>query len=415
MRDRDLYARILGIEAPWGVVDVQLDADQVEVRVEHSGKGLRCPTCGAKSSKHDVRRRSWRHLDTCQLKTVITADVPRVSCEEHGVHQVEVPWAEPRSGFTAMFECLVIDWLMEASITAVAKRLRCSWDQIDGIQARAVSRGLARRDADEVKLVEHLAVDETSFQKRHEYVTIVTDATDGRVLYVADERNKEALDGFFWDLPLDNVLAIESISMDMWHPYIDAARDHVEDADSKICFDRFHVSAYFNKGVNDVRKAEHRELRAAGDDRLGRTRHLWLKNEENLSDAQRLHFDELRNQALKVARAWAMKETARGLWSYTTRGWARRAWTKLLEWMRESALAPMMKLADTLERHLEGILNAVVLGRNNAKAESTNGRVQMLKKRACGYRNRNRFRNSIYFHFGGLDLYPRLAQAHTKA
>jgi len=88
VRDRDLYARILGVEAPWRVVDVKLDENQVEVVVEHSGKGLRCPTCGAKATKHDVRRRSWRHLDTCQLKTIITADVPRVSCEEHGVHQI---------------------------------------------------------------------------------------------------------------------------------------------------------------------------------------------------------------------------------------------------------------------------------------------------------------------------------------
>ena len=415
MRDRDLYARILGVEAPWRVVDVKLDENQVEVVVEHSGKGLRCPTCGAKASKHDVRRRSWRHLDTCQLKTIITADVPRVSCQEHGVHQIDVPWAEPRSGFTAMFECLVIDWLMEASTAAVAKRLRCSWDQIDGVRERAVARGLARRDAEDSKIVEHLAIDETSFQKRHEYVTIVTDAAAGRVLYVADGRDKEALDGFFWDLPLAHVLGIKSVSMDMWRPYIDVVKGHVEDAESKTCFDHFHVSSYFTKGVNDVRKAEHRELRASGDDRLAKTRYLWLKNEENLSESQQVRFEELKDQALKVAEAWAMKETARGLWAYKTRGWARRAWSALIDWMRESTLTPMMKLADTLERHLEGILNAIVLGRTNAKAESMNGRVQMLKKRACGYRNRDRFRNAIYFHFGGLDLKPRLSHVHTKS
>lgn len=103
------------------------------------------------------------------------------------------------------------------------------------------------------------------------------------------------------------------------------------------------------------------------------------------------------------------------MWAYKTRGWARRAWSALIDWMRESTLTPMMKLAATLERHLEGILNAIVLGRTNAKAESMNGRVQMLKKRACGYRNRDRFRNAIYFHFGGLDLKPQLSHVHTKS
>ena len=309
-----------------------------------------------------------------------------------------------------MFECLVIDWLMEASTVAVATRLRCSWDQIDGIRSRAVARGLDRRDsADKPEIFEHIAIDETSFQKRHEYVTIVSDATSGRVLHVADDRTRETLDGIFWDMPFEQVFGIKSVSMDMWGPYIEVTKDHIEDAEAKICFDRFHIAAYFNKGVNDVRKAEHRKLSSSGDDRLKKTRYLWLKNEENLSPSDYNRFSELKNQALKVAQAWAMKETARGLWSYVTRGWARRAWTKLIDWMRESALTPMVKLAETLERHLEGILNAIVLRRTNAMAESTNGRVQMLKKRACGYRNRDRFRDAIYFHFGGLDLKPRVA------
>lgn len=415
MRDRDLYARILGVEAPWSVVDVELTEDHVEVFVEHSGRGLTCPTCGSTTPRYDSRRRSWRHLDTCQLKTIITADVPRVVCEEHGVHQIAVPWAEPRSGFTAMFECLVIDWLMAASIKAVAERLRCTWAQVDGIRDRAVARGLARRDAEERPSVEHLAVDETSFQKRHEYVTVVSDATKSRVLYVADGRDRETFSDFFWDTPLDKVLAIKSISMDMWRPYIDTAMGHIEDAEKKICFDRFHVAAYFNKAVNDVRKAEHRALTKAGDDRLSRTRGLWLKNEENLTDKQRVRFEDLKTQALEVARAWAMKETARGLWSYVKRGWARKAWERLIAWMRSSQLRPMEKLADMLERHLEGIINAIVLGRSNAKAESINTRIQMLKKLACGYRNRDRFRSAIYFHLGGLDLKPRLAQAHTNS
>ena len=415
MRDRELYARILGVEAPWRVVEVELSDDQVEVTVEHSGKRLQCPTCKAKASKHDARKRSWRHLDTCQLKTIITADVPRVSCEEHGVHQIDVPWAEPRSGFTAMFECLVIDWLGEASIKAVAERLRCTWDQVDGIRDRAVARGLARRESEGAIAVEHLAVDETSFQKRHEYVTIVSDVVGDRVLYVADGRGRESLGDFFWDMPLEHVLSVESIAMDMWRPYIEAAMGHIEGAESKICFDRFHVAAHLNKAVNDVRRAEHRALKEAGDDRLARTRYLWLKNEDNLSESQRSRFDELKGQALEVAKAWAIKEAARGLWSYTKRGWARRAWTKLIAWMRTTALAPMEKVASLIERHLEGILNAIVLGRSNGKAESINSRVQMLKKRACGFRNRERYRSAIYFHLGGLDLKPRLAQAHTKS
>ena len=100
------------------------------------------------------------------------AEVPRVQCAKHGIRQVAVPWSEPGSRFTAWFEALVIDWLREANVLAIARRLRLSWDQVAGIQKRAVTRGLARRSS---KPPTQIGVDETSFQKRHEYVTVVHD------------------------------------------------------------------------------------------------------------------------------------------------------------------------------------------------------------------------------------------------
>jgi transposase len=239
-----LYAKILGVTAPWKVVDVELreEEEEVEVFLEHGGKSLACPECGSSCPRYDHRRRSFRHLDTCQLKTMLTAEVPRVECDEHGVRQIAIPWAEPGSRFTAVFEAVAIDWLQEASIKAVARRLRCSWDELDGIKARAVARGLARRKQE---TLEHISVDETSFQKRHEYVTVVTDSgRDARVIHVADGRGQEALDDFFWSTELENVVSLKSVSMDMHAPFIAAVRDHVPEPDDKICFDRFHIAKH---------------------------------------------------------------------------------------------------------------------------------------------------------------------------
>jgi len=166
VQDRDLYARILGLTDPWRVVDVQLDMGGGEVRVKVEAMAdaqFACPECGKMCPRHDKRERSWRHLDTCQFKTILTAPVPRVSCGEHGVLQVKVPWAEPGSGFTSLMEAVVIDWLRSlASIKAVAKQLRLSWSEVDGIQQRAVARGLARRKPEALR---RLGIDETSFQR----------------------------------------------------------------------------------------------------------------------------------------------------------------------------------------------------------------------------------------------------------
>ena len=164
MRDKELYRQILGIRSPWKVADVELSVGAGEVKViveQEPGAEQRCPKCGAVCSGYDQRRRKWRHLDTCQFKTTIIGRIPRVNCAEHGVRQVAVPWSESRSGFTALFEGLVIDWLHEAPISVVARKLRVTWDQVDGIMQRAIHRGLARRG--ELELTD-IGVDETSFQ-----------------------------------------------------------------------------------------------------------------------------------------------------------------------------------------------------------------------------------------------------------
>lgn len=142
---------------------------------------------------------------------------------------------------------------------------------------------------------------------------------------------------------------------------------------------------------------------------------LWLQNPENMKPSNRSRFEQLRGTMLRVARAWAMKETARHGRSYKSRGWARRGWTRLIDWMARSRLEPMVKVSRTLREHLWGIINAVVLGVTNAHLEAVNAKIQKLKRRACGYRNRARFREAVLFHCGDLDLYPQLAPVHTKS
>jgi len=417
VHDKDLYATILGVTSPWLVreVEVRAGSAEVEVFIEHDGTvELLCPECGEPGKRHDSRRRSWRHLDTCQYRTILTADVPRVRCWKHGVRQVKVPWAEERSRFTAMFESLAIDWLREASISAVSRRMGLSWDELDGIRERAVARGLARRDAEPIK---RIGIDETSFQKRHEYVTVVNDLQGGRVLYVGDGRGHETLAAFYRGLTPEQLGAIEAVAMDMWKPYIRATREHLAGWESMICFDRFHVAKHLGDAVNDVRKAEHRELQRKGDDRLKSTRFLWLMGPDklgSLSEGRRANFDELKASTLRVSRAWAIKETARGLWGYVRRGWALKAWKRWLAWAFRSQLEPMRKAARVVKRNLWGILNAVVLKVTNATSESLNAKIQWVKKNACGFRNRERFKTAILFHCGGLDLYPR-PLIHTES
>lgn len=405
MKDTELYSQILGIKSPWKVVGVKvsLSDDEVEVSVTHGGKSLVCPQCSKKCPGYDKRQRRWRHLDTCQLKTVLVADVPRVQCSEHGVVTVSVPWAEPGSGFTALFEALVIDWLKAASISAVSSHLRLSWNAVDGIMRRAVKRGLLRRRELSPR---YLSVDETSYRKRHDYITVVTDQAESVVLHVAEGRDAESLNEFFATLTEQQREQIESVCMDMWPAYIKATRDALADGEGKIAFDRFHVAQYLGKAVDTVRRREHRQLLGQGDVRLKGTKYDWLCNVRNMGWHQQRSFSQLRRTSLKTARAWAIKEFASQLWNYRSRTWATKGWKRLIHWMACSRLKPMQDTAKTLKNHLWGILNAVTLGVDNSHAESMNSRIKTIKARARGFRNKQRFRDAIYFHLGGLQLYP---------
>jgi transposase len=414
MRDKDLYATILGIRSPWSVTDVQLQPSEqsVEVRVAlDSQQPLHCPVCAASARRYDSRERRWRHLDTCQYRTILVAEIPRVECGEHGVHQVYLPWAEPGSHFTALFEGLIIDWLKEASISAVARQLRLTWDEVDGVMQRAVARGLARRT---LAAMPRLGVDETSFAKRHEYVTVVTDIERGRVVHVADDRGKDSLVSFYSQLTESQRAAIEIVAMDMWEPYIRVTEAWVPQAQHKIVFDKFHVAQHLGDAVDKVRRQEHRELLEQGDRTLLGTKYLWLQTRLTGPRAER--FEGLRRQALKVAKAWQVKEVAMELWWRRSRAAITRDWLAWCRWAKRVALEPVQQVARMVETHLGGIVNAVETGVTNALSEAVNGKIQWIKRMARGFRNRNRFRNAIYFHLGGLDLYPAaLSATHTNA
>ncbi|MGI8424083.1 MAG: ISL3 family transposase, partial [Chloroflexota bacterium] len=362
-----------------------------------------CPECHAAAPIHDHLERTWRHLDTCQFRTLVHARVPRLACPTHGVRQLGVPWAEPGLQFTALFEVLAIDWLKQASISAVAKHLRISWDEGSGIMERAVRRGLERRTQ---VMPTYVGVDETAYQKRHEYVTVVSDLERAQVLYLADDRTQASLDGFWLTLPREQLRAIEAVAMDMCAPYIQSTLLNLPAADERIVFDKFHIAQSLGQAVDQVRRSEHRRLRAEGDMALTGTKFDWLRNPASFTRAAARAFTELRAQVHRVARAWELKETAMAIFDLKAPWAARRNFAHWYAWAIRSQLEPIKRVARTLKKYWDQIENYFRHRITNAGAEAINAKIQAVKNRSRGFRNRERFKMAIFFHCGGLDLYP---------
>lgn len=401
------YALLLGIGSPWEVQTVELKLGEKQVAIELGwqwGQDARCPECGRACSIHDCApERTWRHLDTMQFTTLIRARTPRSNCPEHGVKTVQVPWAAPHGRFTTLFERFAVEVLLaSATVSQACVLLGISWDTAQQIMERAVERGLDRRQLEGLR---HLGMDEKSFQRGQSYITLLTDLDQGRVLDVEEERTAEAAAAVWLTLSPEQKQQVEAVAVDMWEPFIRTVQQQVPHAD--IVHDKFHVSKYLGEAVDQVRRQEHKELMARGDETLKGTRQLWLYNPQNFSEPQAEEFAALKDLHLKVARAWAAKELFSKFWEYRQEGWARRFFKHWFGWVSRSQLKPVVEVAQMLKRHLENLLTYLQHRITNAVTEGLNSKIQSLKAAARGFRSFENYRIRILFFCGKLNLYPQ--------
>jgi len=277
MNDIRVFQALLGTIDPWVVEAVEMDTARETVTIElglKAGTVWGCPVCRKKMQSRGGERRRWRHLDTQQFKTWIVAEVPTVRCEEHGAQQVRVPWAEPYSRFTMLFEEMGIAMLQCMTTAAMARRLGISWDEADGMKQRAVRRGQIRQPA---RMMKHLRVDEKHAGHKL-WLTIVSCVDDDktRVVYAGQGRDQATLDAFWHSLSPEQLEGIESIAMDMSEAYTNSVLLHVPGGREKLVYDRYHVSQQMNKAVDEVRRSEQAAMAAEEAKTLKGTRYWWL-------------------------------------------------------------------------------------------------------------------------------------------
>lgn len=409
MQDKELYQHLLGLDSPWSVSEVTLNMEeqQIDVCVEHpSGTKFCCPECGRSLGCYDhVRDRQWRHLDSCQFKTILHAAVPRVQCPEHGVKQVRVPWAEKQSRFTILFERLAIDVLLATqTVTGAMSILRTNWDQTWNLLQRAVRRG---QDRKEDKPLPRIGIDEKAFSKGQSYITLLYDLDNSTVEAITDGNNTESGNACFSQLSLEQIASVEAVAMDMSAAYVKAAKQCIPLAEEKIVHDRFHVMQHATKAVDKVRRGEHRRLKKENDHRLSKTRYIWLTSQENLTDKQRVLLEDVFHLRLETGKAWAYKELLRDLWNHDD---AASATIYFKDWYRRvihTKLEPMKKVARMIKERLANVVSYCTHGITNAVAEGINSKIMSIKRRVGGYRNIENFKTAIFFHCGRLDLYPQ--------
>lgn len=402
------YAKLLCLETPWEVSSVNLSLEKQKVVVQvlfPRGQKVPCPVCENKCCIADHgTERTTRHLDTMQFETLLSARVPRSDCPDCGVKTISVPWAEPHSRFTLLFEAFVVQVLKVSSSIEKAKSfLKLDWKSVQRIMDRAVERGLKHRKTDKLKYV---GLDEKSFKKGHDYISLLYDLDEPRVLDVKKDRTQKSAEQLIEAIPGAERKNIQAVTMDMWKAFKNAVLEKLPQAE--IVHDRFHISKHLNESVDKVRRKEHACLIKEGNTTLKNSRQLCLFNEENLDEKKCQQFKHLKTQTLKTSRAWGIKELFRDFWTYDSKTWATKFFKKWYCWASHSQLKPIIRTAKMIKKHLENILTYFKHKITNAVAEGFNSKIQAIKSAARGFKKFENYRTRILFFCGKLNLMPKV-------
>ena len=411
MNLNNFYEEILGLSPPWSIFSMQLDSKEksVSIHLSHAEKtNFGCPICDKPCPVYDHgQARTWRHLDTCDHYTYLHASLPRVCCEDCGVHTIKPPWSDCKSRFTLQFESYIIDVLGQTQVVSCsALLLRLAPHQVQYVRDKAVTRGLSRRAEKDNYRVAHVCIDEKSFRKGQHYVTLFYDGHTGAILEVVEHRTIASTTlGIIKLREFVDLQEVKVVTMDMWEAFKSSVQSCIPKA--VIVHDRFHLAQYLNKAVDIVRRAENKRLVKQEDERLKKTKYLWLKNPENLKETQEDTLNELlEDESLKTVQAYQAKEIFKHFFNCADKAAAKVFFSDWFEKVIQSELAPLIKVGKMFKKHLNKMLNYFEYRVSNAMAECKNTSVQQIKCKARGFKSAKAFRTSILFYFGDLDLYP---------
>jgi len=361
------------------------------------GHSFPCPECGKPGKAYDTEEKTWRHLNFFQHEAYLHARVPRMTCEDHGVRLVEVPWGRQQSGFTLLFEALVMMLARQMPVNAIAGLLGVTDHRVWRVLKHYILADVEKMDLSEMT---SMGVDETAARRGHNYVSLFADMDERKVVYVTEGKDAQTIEAFRGHLVSHGGApeAVTEVACDMSPAFISGVETHLPEA--AITFDRFHVVKLLNTAVDEVRREEQRT-----EPGLKSTRYIWLKNPKNLTNVQAATVHGLSRSKLKTARAYRMKLVFQEIYSLPG-NLAAAAMEGWYQWGIRSRLRPIMEFAQMLRRHWDGVLRWFTSRLNNGLLEGLNSLVQAAKARARGYRSVEYFKLMIYLIAGHLGLLP---------
>jgi transposase len=329
-------------------------------------------------------------------------DIRRVKCPTCGVKVERVPWAETSSWFTPPFEDHVGYLAQRSDKTTVSSTMRVAWDTVGAIIQRVVAR---HGDGSLLDGLTHIGVDELSYRRHHEYVTVVVDHVRGCVVWAHPGKNADTLKAFFDELGPKRCAKLEAVTIDMSAAYIKAVTECSPQA--QIIFDRFHVQRLVQDAVDEVRRDEVRATTSDEEhDQVKQTRWSLLKSFWNLSLFESIRLSTLQRENKRLYRAYLLKEAMVRVLDCRIDWLAEQKLEQWIRWARRSRLEPFKRVAATIREHAAGILAYIRSGLSNGRTEGLNGKARTITRRSYGFHSAHGLIALLKLCCGGIHLQP---------
>ena len=226
-----------------------------------------------------------------------------------------------------------------------------------------------------------------------------------RLLWVGKRRTQATLRRGLAALGADVVGGLRFVCSDMWRPYLGVIAAQAGRALHVL--DRFHITWNLNQALDQVRRTESGQLRAAGRvlaERLKNMRWKLLRRTSRVRGRARRELRVLLNSKLTTARAWALKDLFEHFWSYKS---VRHAAEFLDYWTwraLRSRIEPMRKVARMLRSHEELLLNWFKAkgGISSGAVEGLNNKIRVVTRRSYGFRTYEAMEIALYHTLGRL-------------
>jgi len=382
---------------------------EVTMRPRANGRPI-CSGCHRVRPGYDrLPARRFEFIPLWAIPVVFVYALRRVDCPKCGVTVEDVPWGDGKCTLTKSYRWFLARWARRLSWKETAEVFGTSWDKVFRAVKHAVMWGLVHR---ELKGIKAIGVDEIQWRRGHKYLTLVYQIDHGvkRLLWVTQERTEQSLRQFFEILGKRKSARLKFTCSDMWKPYLKVLREHAKNA--VLVLDRFHVMAKLNKALDEVRAAEARRLEQDGyEPVLKHSRWCILKRRENLTDRQTVKLSELLKYNLQTMRSHLQREDFQRFWEYRSPAWAKKF---LDEWCRRvmrSNIAPMKKVARTLRKHQDLLLNwfraeGMI---SSGTVEGFNNKAKLIMRKSYGFRTENGIEIAL---FHGLGVLPEPEFTH---